>query len=136
MMMFRTVLFTLLVVLPSKIDHVVIANEVTVDCKKDLLPGQFMCPDPDPKLNYIDPKTQQPVGCTKEGRATGILISCRIIFTVTRLFTRFYFANSSLHSGRRHQVQRHRQRDILRRDSMSLDVRFPTFTVVFLRFAI
>lgn len=31
--------------------------------------GQYICPDPDPSYNYIDPKTQQPYGCTKENKA-------------------------------------------------------------------
>lgn len=29
--------------------------------------GQFMCPDPD--VNHIDPKTQQPIGCLKKNVA-------------------------------------------------------------------
>lgn len=29
--------------------------------------GQYMCPDPN--INHIDPKTQQPIGCTKNNVA-------------------------------------------------------------------
>jgi len=31
--------------------------------------GQFLCPDP--AYDFVDPKTQQPYGCTKENKATG-----------------------------------------------------------------
>jgi len=41
------------------------AGEVFVErCGQDLLPGQFLCTQPD-----IDPATQQPVNCTKEGKS-------------------------------------------------------------------
>jgi hypothetical protein len=33
--------------------------------------GQYICPDPDSTYSYIDPKTQQPYGCTKENKAKG-----------------------------------------------------------------
>lgn len=39
---------------------------IEVDCSK-LLMGQYMCPDPN--VNFIDPKTQQPFGCTKDNIA-------------------------------------------------------------------
>lgn len=42
----------------------VLATEV--DCSTLLL-GQYMCPDP--SVDYIDAKTQQPYGCTKENVA-------------------------------------------------------------------
>lgn len=32
--------------------------------------GQYICPHPD-HLDYIDEKTQQPKGCTKENKAKG-----------------------------------------------------------------
>lgn len=37
-----------------------------VDCSQ-LRIGQYMCPDP--KIDHIDPKTQQPIGCTKNNVA-------------------------------------------------------------------
>lgn len=40
--------------------------EVEVDCQI-LRMGQFMCPDPD--VSYMDLRTQQPAGCSKEGKA-------------------------------------------------------------------
>lgn len=45
---------------------VVPADGIEVDCSK-LRVGQFMCPDPN--SSHIDPKTQQPIGCTKENVA-------------------------------------------------------------------
>jgi len=39
---------------------------IEVDCSQ-LLMGQYLCPDPN--INFIDPKTQQPFGCTKENTA-------------------------------------------------------------------
>ena len=39
---------------------------VELDCK-ELLMGQFLCPDPN--INHMNPKTQQPNGCTKENKA-------------------------------------------------------------------
>lgn len=39
---------------------------VEVDCST-LRIGQYMCPDPN--INHIDPKTQQPIGCTKHNVA-------------------------------------------------------------------
>lgn len=43
-----------------------VAVGVTADCNK-LRMGQYLCPDP--KLNQIDPKTQQYRGCTRENKA-------------------------------------------------------------------
>lgn len=40
-----------------------------VDCST-LRMGQYLCPDPD-HLDFIDPATQQPKGCTKENKAKG-----------------------------------------------------------------
>lgn len=46
-----------------------LAEQVFVkDCSK-LKVGQFICPDP--TYDLIDPKTQQPRGCTKENLARG-----------------------------------------------------------------
>lgn len=42
----------------------------SVDCKS-LRIGQFICPHPD--IDYIDPKTQQPRGCTEQNKALGKL---------------------------------------------------------------
>jgi len=47
-----------------------ISADYNVDCST-LRMGQYMCPDPDPSYSYIDPKTQQPYGCTKENKAKG-----------------------------------------------------------------
>lgn len=38
-----------------------------IDCSRELRMGQFMCPDPE--RDYIDARTQQPIGCTPEGKA-------------------------------------------------------------------
>lgn len=38
-----------------------------IDCSRELRMGQFICPDPD--RDYIDTRTQQPIGCTPEGKA-------------------------------------------------------------------
>lgn len=54
--------------------------EYHVECGT-LRMGQYICPDPDPSYDYIDPKTQQPYGCTKENKAKGgevfQIISCK-----------------------------------------------------------
>ncbi|XP_037951193.1 TM2 domain-containing protein CG10795 [Teleopsis dalmanni] len=42
------------------------AQPIPYDCN-DLLMGQYLCPDPARK--YIDPETQQLIGCTKENKA-------------------------------------------------------------------
>lgn len=39
-----------------------------IDCN-NLRMGQYICPHPD--YDFIDPKTQQPRGCTKENKAKG-----------------------------------------------------------------
>lgn len=54
--------------------------EYHVECST-LRMGQYLCPDPDPSYNFIDPKTQQPYGCTKENKAKGnelFAINCHI----------------------------------------------------------
>lgn len=43
-----------------------------IDCNK-LRIGQFICPHPDIIDTYIDPKTQQPKGCTQQNKAEGEL---------------------------------------------------------------
>ena len=40
-----------------------------IDCS-NLRMGQYICPHPD--YDFIDPKTQQPKGCTKENKAKGM----------------------------------------------------------------
>lgn len=45
-----------------------------IDCS-NLRMGQYICPHPD--YDFIDPKTQQPKGCTKENKAKGRLILLR-----------------------------------------------------------
>lgn len=42
------------------------------DCSK-LMKGQYICPDP--SYNLIDPKTQQPWGCTKENKARALCLA-------------------------------------------------------------
>jgi hypothetical protein len=49
-------------------DHV--GADYHVDCNA-LRMGQYICPDPDPSYSYIDPKTQQPYGCTVANKAKG-----------------------------------------------------------------
>lgn len=39
-----------------------------IDCN-NLRMGQYICPHPD--YDFMDPKTQQPKGCTKENKAKG-----------------------------------------------------------------
>lgn len=41
-------------------------NEVLLDCSQ-LRKGQFMCPDP--QINHIDSKTQQPIDCNRDNKA-------------------------------------------------------------------
>ncbi|KAJ4448163.1 hypothetical protein ANN_10176 [Periplaneta americana] len=50
-----------------------ISADYHVECST-LRMGQYICPDPDPSYDYIDPKTQQPYGCTKENKAK---VQCR-----------------------------------------------------------
>ena len=44
------------------------ADTYEIDCN-NLRIGQYICPHPD--YDFIDPKTQQPRGCTKENKAKG-----------------------------------------------------------------
>ena len=44
-------------------------NTYEIDCN-NLRMGQYICPHPD--YDFIDTKTQQPKGCTKENKAKGI----------------------------------------------------------------
>ncbi|GAB0099706.1 TM2 domain-containing protein [Sergentomyia squamirostris] len=46
----------------------VVTGSVEVNCS-GLRMGQYLCPDPNHIDNYIDPKTQQIWGCTKENKA-------------------------------------------------------------------
>lgn len=48
-------------------------NTYEVDCNK-LRMGQFLCPDPAVIETYIDPKTQQPQGCTRQNKAEGVFV--------------------------------------------------------------
>lgn len=51
----------------------VAANDIEeMDCSKLRL-GQYLCPDP--SYDLIDPKTQQPYGCTQENKAR---VPCRV----------------------------------------------------------
>ena len=62
--------FYMLVVFLTLLQCSLITSDYRVECST-LRMGQFICPDPDPEYNYIDPKTQQPYGCTKENKAKG-----------------------------------------------------------------
>ncbi|XP_067004562.1 TM2 domain-containing protein biscotti [Anabrus simplex] len=77
MMVFTVTVLYLVAVIP-------VGGEYEVDCST-LRMGQFLCPDPDPMYEYIDPKTQQPYDCTKENKAK---VRCRaapgIICTETK----------------------------------------------------
>lgn len=44
---------------------------ITIDCA-NLRMGQYICPDP--SYDFIDPKTQQPKGCTKNNKAKGMYL--------------------------------------------------------------
>ena len=48
-----------------------INNTHEIDCN-NLRMGQYICPHPD--YDFIDTKTQQPKGCTKENKAKGIKV--------------------------------------------------------------
>ena len=58
-------------------------NPLRVDCNT-LRIGQYLCPDP--AYNHIDPKTQQPRGCTKENKAKGIHLSLPYLIIYSFLF--------------------------------------------------
>lgn len=53
-------------------------NKTGVECTK-LLKGQFLCPDP--SYDFIDPKTQQPKGCTSNNLASGKITFPPSVFT-------------------------------------------------------
>lgn len=61
-------LFSVLLILLPAIALSDGADTYEVDCN-NLRMGQYICPDPD--YDFIDPKTQQPRGCTKENKAKG-----------------------------------------------------------------
>nr|XP_022911833.1 TM2 domain-containing protein CG10795 [Onthophagus taurus] len=75
---FKASLFLLLFKFTSTSQHLIAKIPVTtmVDSQMDcntLRMGQYLCPDP--KLNQIDPKTQQFKGCTKENKAKVLCIA-------------------------------------------------------------
>lgn len=41
-------------------------SEIELNCN-ELRVGQFLCPDPN--INHIDPKTQQPINCNEKNKA-------------------------------------------------------------------
>lgn len=43
-----------------------VSSEIELNCN-ELRVGQFMCPDPN--VNHIDPKTQQPKNCNEKNKA-------------------------------------------------------------------
>ena len=68
-------------------------GEVVVEeCGRDLLPGQFLCTTPD-----IDPATQQPLNCTKQGKVAVIIYVAIVIFCNICIYERvvsavYYFS--------------------------------------------
>lgn len=61
-----------------------------IDCN-NLRMGQYVCPDPD--YDLIDPKTQQPRGCTKENKAKGplsMIVRCKKLFIPSLAYQQFY----------------------------------------------
>lgn len=58
-------LLAIIVLIISDVLHE-IGCATDVDCSQ-LRIGQYMCPDPD--IDHIDSKTQQPIGCTKNNVA-------------------------------------------------------------------
>uniref|UniRef100_A0A8D8VXU7 TM2 domain-containing protein CG10795 n=1 Tax=Cacopsylla melanoneura TaxID=428564 RepID=A0A8D8VXU7_9HEMI len=65
---FSLVLYTCTLVLCLWVQPADNKVNYTTTCEKLRL-GQYICPDPDPKYEYIDKKTQQPRNCTKENFA-------------------------------------------------------------------
>ena len=67
MITLKFIVITLLAIFPfgNGAEHSV----YEIDCN-NLRMGQYICPHPD--YDFIDPKTQQPRGCTKENKAKGI----------------------------------------------------------------
>lgn len=59
----RYMLAIIVLIISDMLYEIVAAD---VDCSQ-LRIGQYMCPDPD--IDHIDPKTQQPIGCTKNNVA-------------------------------------------------------------------
>jgi hypothetical protein len=59
-----------IVILTVLVSSAHINADYHVECST-LRMGQYICPDPDPSYDYIDPKTQQPYGCSKENKAKG-----------------------------------------------------------------
>lgn len=64
-MRYSSALITLIILLSDDL-HDIVVETVDVDCSQ-LRVGQYLCPDPE--VDFIDPKTQQPYGCTKENVA-------------------------------------------------------------------
>jgi hypothetical protein len=56
-----------------------------IDCN-NLRMGQYICPHPD--YDFIDPKTQQPRGCTKENKAKGGPDGAKISLDIPILISR------------------------------------------------
>lgn len=50
---------------------------------KNLRMGQFLCPDTD--YNFIDPETQQLLGCTKDNVAQGFVIHIFYLFIFSHI---------------------------------------------------
>lgn len=66
--MVQNINFSVLIILPFLLRYVSAADSFKVDCSTLRL-GQYICPHPD--IEYMDPKTQQPIGCSPENKAKG-----------------------------------------------------------------
>lgn len=76
--MFLVLLFFFVVgVIPS------MGKNHIIDCSR-LKIGQYICPHPDVINSYIDPKTQQPKGCTQQNKAEGGLLSLGNLLRLAR----------------------------------------------------
>lgn len=80
---------SIFVILISCFTHVSDSFEsYEVDCST-LRIGQYVCPDPE--YDYIDPKTQQPWGCTKDNKAKGeyVCVDCVVYPLLLNLSTNY-----------------------------------------------
>lgn len=62
-----------------------------IDCN-NLRMGQYICPHPD--YDFIDHKTQQPKGCTKENKAKGKNLYILIFYTASKILKFLYITSN------------------------------------------
>jgi len=97
------------VILIILVDFAYMYADYHVECST-LRMGQYICPDPDPSYDYIDPKTQQPYGCTKENKAKGekviIIKCCDVLYIVYNTVNSFIVFYSAMQSGRWDKLHR------------------------------